>query len=158
MKKAELARAKQPKGNLWSKLPFRVKLLLLPILLASASGVALADPVWATIIDTDFTGERHSWYFDKDGDGFEDGVMRIVSDAPRAPVFRRYLPAGSRILYENRGKSDFYVSISQLLRIEMPDGRLIKVVDIIGPNAAGYDDAYAYEAQQAAKAAQNTGR
>jgi hypothetical protein len=65
--------------------------------------IAVADPVWATIIDIDLTGRYHQYFIDRNGDGFEDGVVRILPSNITAPTFRRYMQLGARVLYENDG-------------------------------------------------------
>ena len=108
-----------------------------------------ADPVWATIVDIgpDLTERYQQYFIDKDGDGLEDGVVRIRSSNDTASIFKRYMQVGGRVLYENENRDDFNVSDFQLLRIETPDGRLIKVVDFAG-QYSNYQHAREFEARQ----------
>jgi len=144
---------KQKNENIQKKTIKLNTLLVVFFLLMFAFGAnkgLFADPVCATIVDRDLEGALHQYFIDRDGDGFEDASIRIHSSNGSVPsLFKRYMLVGGRVLYENEGRDDFYISMGQVIRIEMPDGRLIKVVDIVGPNAMGYDYARAYEAKQA---------
>ena len=133
------------------KRPLGMKKALWLILMAFISKMGInADPVWATIVDinSDLTGEFYLYFFDKDDDGLEDGVVRIQSSHDTASIFKRYIQVGGRVLYEDDNKDNFDVLDSQLLRIETLDGRLIKVADFTSRYANYYRRARDFEARQ----------
>jgi hypothetical protein len=124
------------------------KLKVIFFMLMATLGVkGFADPVWATIIDMDLTGSFYQYFIDKTGNGIEDGVVQVSSESFVAPLFRRYLQVSGRVLYENEGRNDFNIRGGQLLRIELPDGRIIKVNDFAGQYME-YNHAREYEARQ----------
>ena len=130
------------------------KLKAVLFLLMTTLGVkGFADPVWANIIDNDPEGKFNSYYLDKSGNGIEDGVLKILQTSAMAPLFKRYLQVGGRVLYENEGRDDFEILDKHLLRIEMPDGRIIKINDISGRYANYFNFAREYEAREASVSA-----
>ena len=120
---------------------------LLAFLLTATVAIAVADPVWVNIVDMDLTGRYYQYFIDKDGDGIEDGVVEVSPKAFTASLFRRYMQVGGKVLYENDNRDDFIVSEDQLLRILLPDGRTIRVVDFAGQYHE-FRRARDYEAQQ----------
>jgi len=142
----------QPKKRL--RIPAWIKKVFFTLLVAIAAKTGLnADAVWATIVDRDVEGEPNSYYIDRTGDGFDDGVISIYPDTPLSSTIRRYMQVGGRVLYEDEGKNDFRVSVNNLIRIEMPDGRVIRIIDIVSSNSVNtfFRHARDYEAAQAAR-------
>ena len=100
---------------------------------------AKAQQIWATIIDQNTSrSDFHHFFIDIDGDGIEDGLIRINQNFRTAPFHGRHLRVGSKVLFDassrNPATPDNLIDLNSirstdLIKIITPDGRTIWVAD-----------------------------